>query len=55
MPNHTNDSELIEYKKVFKKDQYNSILKSFELLWGGKGKNDEVPGAHIDGTAALTE
>ena len=55
MPSHTNDADLLEYKKVFKKDQYNSIVRCFELLWGGQSKYDEVPGAQIDGTAALTE
>mmetsp|Transcript_16528 Transcript_16528/g.22333 ORF Transcript_16528/g.22333 Transcript_16528/m.22333 type:complete len:97 (+) Transcript_16528:1-291(+) len=27
----------------------------FEKLWGGVGKNDQVPGSHIDGVCVLTE
>ena len=31
------------------------MVDCFEKLWGGQSKSDKIPGAHIDGVAALTE
>jgi len=55
MPKADNDEQLLDYKKQFPKPQYQSIMGCFEKLWGGVGKNDQVPGSHIDGVCVLTE
>ena len=57
MPRPDNDfEELQNWKNArWPKPQFQTIMNSFELLWGGQSKNDQVPGSHIDGVCVLTE
>ena len=54
MPDYRTNDALAEFKKLFGKEQYNSITSAFEKLWG-ENKEDQVKGAHVEGSCALTE
>ena len=53
MPDKNNDEELGNYFKV-NKVQFTAIHNAFKNLWG-ETKENQVPGAHFEGVAALTE
>ena len=53
MPDKNNDEELSNYFKV-NKVHFGAVHNAFKNLWG-PNPEDQVPGAHIDGVAALTE